>query len=187
LSGADVGQTRLVSAADARQKAPYMTGVVLCRGRRQATFLPQPARIFLQYRLDAQRPDRNGKLVVDDTLVSEPVRYPAQGDRVAVLENAVSGAVTQERSFMFGGDLASRNPLLTQPPAELADEEGLLPVGDLRISAISEVFSIWLEVRGQWTLDPKPRAPLSTCSSHRPNPCQPARVGQNYADRLPPI
>ena len=77
---------------------------------------------------------------------------------------------------MFGRDLAGRNPFLAQPPAELADEEGLLPIGNLRIPAISEVFGIRLEIRSQRPLDPKPRAPLSTCPLHRPNPFRPAPI-----------
>jgi hypothetical protein len=38
----------------------------------------------------------------------------------------VLGAILQERCFVFGGDLASRDPLHAQPPAELADEELLI-------------------------------------------------------------
>ena len=62
---------------------------------------------------------------------------------------------------------ASRNRLLPQPPAELTDEKGLLPIRNLRISTIGEIFGIGLQIRSQRTLDQKPRAPLSTCSVHR--------------------
>jgi hypothetical protein len=77
---------------------------------------------------------------------------------------------------------ASRNRLLLQPPAALIDEKCLLPIRNLRIPPISEIFGIRLKIKSQRTLDPEPRAPLSTCSVHRPKPRQRVSIGQNYAD-----
>lgn len=77
---------------------------------------------------------------------------------------------------------ASRNRLLPQPLAELTDEKGLRPIRNLRIPPISEILGIRLKIRGQRTLDPEPRAPLSTCSVHRPKPRRRVSIGQNYAD-----
>jgi hypothetical protein len=79
----------------------------------------------------------------------------------------MSGTIAQERFFVFARDLIDRNVLAAQPPAEFVDEERLLPIRNLRISTMDEIFGIRLQIRNQRTLGQKPRAPLSTCSVHR--------------------
>lgn len=87
--------------------------------------------VFLHDPIDIGRVGRRDKLAFDDAVFLKPVCYAGQRDMVALLGATALGIIAQERFFMFGRDLASRNLLLGQPPAELADEKGLLPIGNL--------------------------------------------------------
>ena len=122
---------------------------------------------FPQYPVKAGRRDRSRGPAFNDALFLKPVRYVGQRDAIATLETAVSSAIAQERFFVFARDLIDRNVLAAQPTTELVDEERLLPIRNLRISTMGEIFGIGLHITSQRTLDQKPRAPLSTCSVHR--------------------
>ncbi|HVT28220.1 MAG TPA: hypothetical protein VHE81_09420 [Lacipirellulaceae bacterium] len=115
LAAADVGETRLINISKACQKAPYVPGVILDRGRRETAFLLKPARIFHQYGLDPGGHDRSAAVIFNDASISEPTRDAAQRCGVATLGTATPGAVAQERLLMTGSNLARSDGFLAQP------------------------------------------------------------------------
>jgi hypothetical protein len=132
---------------------PDITDVVLdCCERQTAIFL-QVGTVFPQHPVKAGRRDRNRGPTFDNALFLKPVRYLGQGDAIAALETAVSSTIAQERFFVLARDLINRNVLAAQPTTELVDEERLLPIRNLRISTMGEIFGIGLQITSQRTLD----------------------------------
>src|SRR5258708_2087080 len=167
LAGAYGAEFQFLRPAHIRQKSSYISGVILHRRRRKAAVFVQIRLVVLQYPINLGRLGRSDKLAFDDAVFLKPACYAGQRDRVAPLGATALGVIAQERFFMFGRDFASRDLLSTQPPAELTDEKGLLPIGNLRVPLVGKILDIGLKIRSQRTLDHKPRASLSTCSVHR--------------------
>ncbi len=181
LAGAYRAEFQFLRAAHISQKSSYISGVILHRRWREATVFVQIRPVFVQYPINLGRLGRSDKLAFDDAVFPKPACYAGQRDRVAPLGATALAIMAQERFFMFGCDFASCDLLSTQPPTELTDEKGLLPIRNLRIPPIGEIFGIWLEIRSQRPLGLEPGGPFSTGSVHRKN-----RVGRFWLNQTMP-
>lgn len=181
------GQRSSISVAGTRE-SPDRARVVVDRRGRQPTIPLQVGSVFLQNLVELGCLGRRQRLVRDDAIRLQPGPDIVQCKAfVPRLRAMASGGVTEESFLVLCTDVARRPPLPAKPPAEVADDERLLPVGDLRISAASEIFRIRLEVRSQRPFNIEPRRPLSARSVHRPQHRRPPPVAQDYADKLGPI
>ena len=180
-------KSKIVRPIDACQEPSDHARVVVDRRGREAALLLQVGSILLQHLVELGWVCRRQCLAREDAIGLKPGPYIVQGEPLVPLPRLramTSGGITKKPFLVFRLDLASHNTLLTQPPAEVADDEGLLPIRDLRISTSREIFGIGPEVRSQRPLDFKLSGPLSTCSAHRPKLKRPTPVRQNYADQL---
>lgn len=170
---------KIARPADACQESPDHAGVAGDGRGRQTTVLLQVGSVLLQNLVDLGCFGRRQCLARDDAIGLKPGPYIVQREPLVPLPRLramTMGRVTKKPLLVFRLDLASRNTLLPQPPAEVTDEEGLLPIGDLRISTAREIFRIGFEVRRQWPFNFKLSRSLSTCSAHRPKLKRPTPV-----------
>jgi hypothetical protein len=167
LAGMQRGETKFALAEYVSQKDPYVSGVIFDGRRRQATLFVQIRPVFLQHRINSRRLGRSRGRAFDDAFFPKPARHAGQSDPVATLETAASGAMAQECFFMRGRNPVDRDAFPVQQSTELGDEKCLLTIRNLRVPLIGKILGVELKVRSQRSLDPKPRASLSTCSVHR--------------------